>query len=183
VEATTELFTVADLSSVWVVGSMYAADAGRVRVGTPVTLEGPALEGTSIEARVSYVDPQLNPVTRAIEVRVEVPNPAGRLRTGTYLEMAVRGAGGAPAVMVPLAAIQTVGDRHFVYLPEPGAPGQFREREVRLGSSSKGRVEALVGLRPDDSVVTDGSFLLRSERQRLGLRPNSPGSLPSSSRP
>jgi RND family efflux transporter MFP subunit len=178
VEATTELFTVADLSSVWVIGSLFAPDAGHVPIGTPVSLEGDALDGASTEARVSYVDPELNPVTRAIEVRVDVPNPSGRLRIGTYLEMTIHGVGRAPVSLVPLAAIQTVGDRHFVYIPEPGAAGQFREREVRVGSSSNGRIEVLTGLHPGDAVVTEGSFLLRSERQRLGLRPKAPGSRP-----
>jgi plastocyanin len=69
--------------------------------------------------------------------------------------------------------VQNVGDRTVVYLAKPKEPGKFVEREVRLGQSSGEQVEVVSGVQPGDVVVTEGSFFLRAERERLGLRPAS----------
>jgi plastocyanin len=67
--------------------------------------------------------------------------------------------------------VQNVGDRTVVYLANPKEPGQFIEREVRLGQASGGQVEVASGVQPGDVIVTEGSFFVRAERERLGLRP------------
>jgi multidrug efflux pump subunit AcrA (membrane-fusion protein) len=68
--------------------------------------------------------------------------------------------------------VQNVADRSFVYILKPDAPGQFIEREVRVGPFTGERVPVESGLLPNDRVVTEGSFFLRAERERLGLRPS-----------
>jgi membrane fusion protein, copper/silver efflux system len=73
-------------------------------------------------------------------------------------------------VLVPRSSVQNLGDRTVVYLSDPREPGRFTEREVRLGSVSEDRVTVLAGVKPGDSVVTSGSFSLRAERERRGLR-------------
>ena len=72
---------------------------------------------------------------------------------------------------VPRIAVQNVGDRTVVYLANPKEPGRFIEREVRLGQPSGDQVEVVSGVQPGDVVVTEGSFFVRAERERLGLRP------------
>jgi Cupredoxin-like domain len=72
---------------------------------------------------------------------------------------------------VPRNAVQNVGDRTVVYLANPKEPGRFIEREVRLGQASGEQVEIVSGVQPGDVVVTEGSFFVRAERERLGLRP------------
>jgi plastocyanin len=72
---------------------------------------------------------------------------------------------------VPRNAVQNVGDRAVVYLAAPGEPGKFVEREVRLGQPSGDQVEVVSGVQPGDVVVTEGSFYVRAERERLGIRP------------
>jgi hypothetical protein len=127
---------------------------------------------------VSYIDPRISAQTRTAGLRVEVQNPRNLLRLGMYADVQVSGVGGAAVPMVPRTAVQTVGDRQVVYLADSKQPGTFIEREVRLGPRSGGQIEVLSGVQAGDSVVTEGSFFVRAERERLGLRapaPSRPG--------
>jgi cobalt-zinc-cadmium efflux system membrane fusion protein len=173
VETTTPLFTVVDLSSVWIVGDLYERDFPSVRVGSPSTVTTTAYPDLKIEGKVSYIDPQVKPETRTAQVRVEVPNPKGELRLGMYAEMYVGESRASAGVIVPRSAVQVVGDRSVVYLVNPKERGRFIEREVRLGEQTGDDVQVLSGLQAGDVVVSKGSFSIRAERERLGLRPPS----------
>jgi RND family efflux transporter MFP subunit len=174
VEASTGLFTVADLSTVWVVASAYERDLSRVRVGEDAAVTTPAYPGRTLRGRVSYIDPQVNPDTRTAQVRVEVSNARGELRLGMYADVVVAGVPGTPMPTIPRSAVQHVGDRTVVYLASTAAPDTFVEREVRLGESSGDGVAVTAGIQPGDTVVTAGSFFVRAERERLGLRAPAP---------
>ena len=87
-----------------------------------------------------------------------------------YADVVVTEARGALTLRVPRRAVQNVGERTVVYLANPKEPGKFIERELRLGSTSGDQVEVASGLQPGDVVVTEGSFFVRAERERLGLR-------------
>lgn len=170
VDTSTPLFTVVDLSQMWVQGDLYEKDFPRVRVGSPAMITTTAYPGLALGGRVAYIDPQLNEQTRTARVRVEVPNPRRELRLGMFAEMRI-GAQDAPRVVtVAREAVQTVGDRHVVYLARSGQSGRFIEREVRVGEVSGNMVEITSGVNPGDVVVTKGSFFVRAERERLGLR-------------
>jgi multidrug efflux pump subunit AcrA (membrane-fusion protein) len=103
------LFVVTDLSEVWVVGDLYEQDFSRVRVGAEATLTTLAYPELRLQGRVSYIDPRVDPQTRTAKVRVEVPNPHGQLRLGMYMTMVFSTVSGAPVVVVPRAAVQTIG--------------------------------------------------------------------------
>jgi membrane fusion protein, heavy metal efflux system len=167
----TKLFTVLDLSTVWVVANLYEKDFPQVRVGTEAAITTSARPDLTLRGRVSYIDPQLSADTRTAKVRIEVPNPSGELRLGMYADVVVTGAPGTSAPRVPRNAVQNVGDRTGVYLAIPKDPGKFVEREVRLGQASGEQVEVVSGVQPGDVVVREGSFFVRAERERLGLRP------------
>jgi RND family efflux transporter MFP subunit len=171
VDPSTRLFTVVDLSTVWVVADVYEKDFAHVRVGSPATVTTAAYPERVLKGRISYIDPQLNPATRTARVRVEVANPRHDLRLGMYADVLVARGGAQAGLVVPRSAVQNVGDRQVVYLVNPAKPGTFTEREVRLGAASGDPVEVRSGLQPGDVVVTDGSFFVRAERERLGLRP------------
>jgi RND family efflux transporter MFP subunit len=171
VDPSTQLFTVVDLSSVWVIADLYEKDFSRVPVGSPATIATAAYPGLALQGRVSYIDPQVSAATRTAKVRVEVPNPRHELRLGMYADVQITGPAGPGAIVaVPRSAVQNVADRQVVYLADPGRPGTFTEREVRLGPSTGDQAEVLSGLKPGDVVVTRGSFFVRAERERLGLR-------------
>ena len=170
VDPSTELFTIADLSTVWVVADVFEKDFARVRVGSLATITTQAYPDLALRGRVSYIDPQLNADTRTAKVRIEVPNAQNALRLGMYAEAAFQTEGGATAPAIPRTAVQNVGDRSVVYLANADEPGKFVEREVVLGAAAGTGVSVLAGLNPGDLVVTEGSFYLRAERERLGLR-------------
>jgi RND family efflux transporter MFP subunit len=171
VDPAMSLFTVVDLSTVWVVADVYETDLSRVRVGHEAAITTTAYPDTTLRGRISYIDPQVSAATRTARVRVEVANPRGELKLGMYADVAVTGASVTAAPAVPRRAVQNVGDRTVVYLANPGEPGTFVEREVRLGRTAGEQVEVTSGVEPGDLVVTDGSFFVRAERERLGLRP------------
>jgi cobalt-zinc-cadmium efflux system membrane fusion protein len=170
VDTSTPLFTVVDLSSVWVQGDLYEKDFSSVRVGSTVTVTTTAYAGLVLHGRVAYIDPQLNEQTRTARVRVEVPNPRRELRLGMYAEMQIAGRGAVVGVAVPREAVQTIGNRQFVYIAQPGQRARYTEREVRIGKTSGDVVEIVAGLKSGDAVVTKGSFFVRAERERLGPR-------------
>jgi cobalt-zinc-cadmium efflux system membrane fusion protein len=170
VDTATKLFTVVDLSTVWIVADLYEKDFSRVRIGSEAAITTSARPDLTLRGRVNYIDPQVSADTRTAKVRIEVPNPGGELRLGMYADVLVSGASGTSAPRVPRAAVQNVGDRTVVYLSNPKEPGTFVEREVRLGQTSEQQVEVVSGIQPGDVVVTEGSFFVRAERERLGLR-------------
>jgi cobalt-zinc-cadmium efflux system membrane fusion protein len=185
VDTATKLFTVVDLSTVWVVADLYEKDFSQVRVGSEAAITTSAHPGLTLRGRVSYIDPQVSADTRTAKVRIEVPNTSGELRLGMYADVVVAGASGTSTPRVPRNAVQNVGDRTVVYLANPKEHGKFSEREVRLGQISGEQVEVVSGILPGDVVVTEGSFFVRAERERLGLRPaatepsTAPGRVPS----
>ena len=180
VDTATKLFTVVDLSTVWVVADVYEKDFSRVRVGSEVAVTTSARPDVTLRGRISYIDPQVSADTRTAKVRIEVANTSGELRLGMYADVVVAGASGTSAPRVPRNAVQNVGDRTVVYLANPKDPGKFVEREVRLGQASGEQVDVVSGVQPGDVVVTEGSFFVRAERERLGLRPSAktPGATP-----
>jgi RND family efflux transporter MFP subunit len=161
-----ELFTVADLSTVWVIGDLYEKDFATVRVGTPAAIVLPVTPTAPLRGRVAYIDPRVDPATRTAKVRVEVPNTGGTLRLGMFVPMAFQVVGSERRVLVPRAAVQGIGSRTVVYVPTDDE-GRFLEKSVTLGAPVGDAVQVLDGLKPGDKVVTEGSFFLRAEAARV----------------
>lgn len=166
----TSLFTVVDLTTVWLVGDLYERDFSRVQVGSHAVATTPAYPGVVTEGRVSYIDPTVNPQTRTARVRVEVPNPNARLRLGMYAEMQLGDERPDERLVVPRSAVQILGNRNVVYLADSGQAGRFIEREVQLGATLGEDVEVTSGVKAGDRIAVKGTFSLRAERERLGLR-------------
>src|SRR5262245_17052482 len=170
VDQTSKLFTVVDLSTVWIVADLYEKDFSRVHVGTSASVTTKAFPDGALHGKVSYIDPQVNPETRTAKLRVEVSNSKQELRLGMFADVSIDGAGQAAVAMIPRAAVQNVGDRTVVYVADAKQPGRFIERKVRLGDRSGSDIAVLGGVQPGDQIVADGSFNVRAERDRLGLR-------------
>lgn len=170
VDQSTKLFTIVDLSTVWVVADLYEKDFARVHVGSAATVTTQAYPDLVLQGRVSYIDPQVSSETRTAKVRIEVPNSRNQLRLGMYVEAVFAGEADRSTPTIPRTAVQDVGDRTVVYLVNPKEPGTFIEREVKLGAANDGQVSVLTGLHQGDVVAAEGSFYIRAERERLGLR-------------
>lgn len=160
-----ELFTVADLSTVWIMASINEKDFASVRVGTAASVTAPAYPGRLWKGRVIYIQPQVDQNTRTAQARIEVANPHEDLRIDMYTDVDLTSPG-APGPVVPEAAVQSIGERRFVFLPGKDNDGSFALREVRLGSAAGGYYSVLEGLKVQDEVVTDGSFILKAEALR-----------------
>jgi membrane fusion protein, heavy metal efflux system len=160
------LFVVTDLSEVWAVGDLYEQDFPHVRVGSDATLTTLAYPGLQLRGRVTYIDPRVDPQTRSAKVRVEVPNPEGHLRLGMYVTMTFSTSSGERVVVVPRAAVQTIGGRQVIFIAVPDEEGKFLQRTVQLGPLAGESYTVLQGLEPGAVVVTEGSFFLRAESLR-----------------
>jgi RND family efflux transporter MFP subunit len=158
----TVLYTLADLSSVWVVADVFEYEAGNVRVGQGAALTLSSLPGRVFHGRVSYVLPQMDPTTRTLKVRIQFENPGLALKPDMYGEVELQ-TGGARKLVVPDTAVLNSGERQVVFLD--GGDGHFEPRNVKIGAQSDGRTEILSGLKEGDRVVTAGNFLIDSESQ------------------
>ena len=163
VEAGRALFTIANLSTVWVIANVPEAHLGTLRFGSPATIRGPALGAQTLRGKVGYIDPQLNEETRTAGVRVEVRNPGERLKAGMFTEVEFQtGAEGPPELVIPEAAVQRLGERTVVFTPTAEA-GHFKVRDVEVGAASDGLRRILSGLDAGERVVTKGSFTLKTQ--------------------
>lgn len=165
-----ELFRVADLSNVWVVGQVYESDFAKVHIGTPAVITTAAYPGRIFTGRVSYIDPRVDPQTRTAQVRIELGNPGEILKIGMFVDMSFGGTApaisGPTGVVVPHAAVQSIGTKQVVFVATE-KPGAFVQREVSVGPEANGLIAIYSGLNAGERVVTDGSFLLRAESLKL----------------
>jgi RND family efflux transporter MFP subunit len=166
IEASKPLFTIADISTLWVIASVPEAQVGGLRVGTPAEVRSAALGGGVIAGRVSYIDPILNEETRTARVRVEVANPRERLKVGMFVEVGFQSAAGNSTeneLVIPEEAVQRINDRSVVFMPKEGAPGHFVARDVELGGSAGGYQRVISGLKTGERVVSKGGFALKTQ--------------------
>jgi RND family efflux transporter MFP subunit len=158
----TVLYTLADLSTVWVVADIFEYEAARVRLGQAATLTLDYLPGRTFYGRVSYILPGVDAASRTLKARIEFANPGGQLKPDMYAQVEIS-TGGARRLMVPESAVLDAGDRQVVYVDLGN--GNLQPRPVRAGEHAAGKVEILDGLRAGERIVTSGNFLLDSESQ------------------
>lgn len=162
------LFTVADLSTVWVRADFPEQLAGRLQPGLEVEVRVSAYPETVFHGKVNYVGAMVDPATRTVMARSDIPNPDRRLRPEMFAEVALV-MPEQPVLTVPRTAVQQVGSRTVVFVVR--GPRRFEPREVKIGESSKEYVEVKGGVEEGDEVVTQGSYVLKSEalREQMSL--------------
>ncbi len=156
----TELYTIVDLTRVWVLAEVYEYEAPNIRIGQSVRVTFAALPGEVRRGTVAYVNPQVDPQTRTLKVRVELANPGFRLKPDMYADVELIVDSGR-RVSVPETAILDSGARKTVFVDQ--GEGRFEPREVQLGLRVGDRYVVLNGLRPGERVVTSGNFLIDAE--------------------
>jgi Cu(I)/Ag(I) efflux system membrane fusion protein len=160
IQAGEELYTIADLSDVWIDAQLREKDAGRVGVGSSAVLQFTSYPGRSYTGRVTYVYPTLTEQARTVKARITVPNPGGRLKPGMYATVTIT-ASAASALTVPRSAVVQTGERVLVFVDTGG--GNLRAQPVQLGRTGSDYVEVLSGVAAGQRVVTSAQFLLDSE--------------------
>ncbi len=188
VGADTPLFTVADLSRVWVLVDLYEMDLGRVRVGDRARFTADGLPGRTFDAAIDFIYPTVSSETRTLKARLSLANPNGLLRPGMYGQVDVSTRRGVGALVVPAEAVVNTGELSYVFLAR--GEGRYEPRRVWTGRGDGQRITVLRGLEEGDTVVASASFLIDSESRLkaaiagLGQKPGaSPGTPPAPAPP
>ena len=155
----TATFTVTDPQSVWVVGQLYQEDLRRVAVGDPVEIHSAALEHP-LEGNVIYIGASLDPDTLTIPVRIAADNPAGLLKNGMYVDVAISPLKAEQALTVPAGAVLRDDDNlPFVYVK--AGTGEFARRRIELGDQVGASFIVRSGLSEGEQVIGDGALFVQ----------------------
>ncbi|MBI4445565.1 MAG: efflux RND transporter periplasmic adaptor subunit [Acidobacteria bacterium] len=160
VTSETELYAIADLSNVWVLADVYEYEMPLLRIGQTAQLDLAYLPGQILQGRVDYIYPQLDPDTRTLKVRIQVPNTGYVLKPDMYVNVTFR-AGHGTQVTVPSEAVMDSGTEQIVFVAHDR--GFFEPRKVTIGAEVDGYYVVRAGLQPGEKVVTSANFLVDSE--------------------
>jgi len=161
-----ELYTIADLSTVWILGEVFETDLPFLRLGQQVHIELPFASGSRVlNGRVAFISPMLDPKTRSGQVRLDIPNPDQSLRPEMFVSFHARVSFGAP-LAIPIDAVMDSGSAQYVFLDK--GDGYYEPRMVKLGPEADGYYAVESGLKHGDRVVTSANFLLDSESRLKG---------------
>ena len=160
-------FILADLSSVWLVADVPEQVAGAIAVGKLVEAEVPALPGHPIRGKLSFVSATVNPETRTVTTRIDLPNPHRRFKPAMLATVILKD-NAENARVIPSSAIVREGNDELVFAQT--APGAFILRPVTLGAEVDGNRVVTAGISAGEKVVLDGAFHLNNERKRMALQ-------------
>lgn len=158
----TELYTVADLSSIWVLADVYEYEVNMVKLGQDAVMTLPYNPGKTLKGKVNYIYPELDKTTRTLKVRLQFPNPDFQLKPDMYANVEIRVDHGSH-ISVPDEAILDSGTDQVVFIALDD--GHFEPRRIEVGARVGNRSIVLGGLKAGDKVVSSGNFLVDSESQ------------------
>lgn len=157
----TQVYTISDMSTVWVLVNVYQGEVAYVRPGDSVDITTDAYPDT-FHGKISYIAPALDPNTRTLQARIVTENPGGKLKKDMYVTATVSAGAIANALTVPDASVlHDTENQPFVYVQSPAKQTEFARRVVQLGDSHGGRTQVTGGLKEGERVVGDGSLFLQ----------------------
>ncbi len=156
-----ELFTFADLSTVWVIVEVFEHQLEWVKPGLSTRIEVPAYPGQVWQGKVDYLYPELDPKTRTLKVRLRFPNPQQWLKPNMFAQVIIYGEPKQGILKIPQEALIVTGERKSVVIAL--GQGRFQPVDVTIGMQREGEVEILSGLQQGENIVTSGHFLIDSE--------------------
>jgi cobalt-zinc-cadmium efflux system membrane fusion protein len=158
------LFTISDLSRVWVLCDVYENQLGQVRLGDTAAVRLNAFPDRQLTARVSNISRVLDPATRSAKVRLELPNPDGVLRPGMFATVVFTAHKTEPRAMIPASAVLRLHDRDWVFVPDGAS--RFRRVEIQAGAVAIDGLEAVLsGVAPGQPVVANALQLSNAVQQ------------------
>ncbi len=158
----TELYTVVDLSKVWIMADVFESEASMIRVGMPARVNVSYGIGRKIHGRVSYIQPAVDPTTRTLKVRIEADNPNMTLKPDMFVDVEFS-ASMAARMTVPAEAVLDTGLKKTVFVDR--GDGYLEPRQVEIGERIGDRIEITKGLTSTERIVISGNFLIDSESQ------------------
>jgi membrane fusion protein, copper/silver efflux system len=162
VQPDTRLYTIADLSTVWVLAQVFQNDLGRIKIGMPATVSVDAYEGRTFRGRVDFVYPEVDMTTRTVRARLVIANENLLLKPGMFVNATFQLPMGLQLVIPASGALQS-GTRQVVFVDH--GEGNLEPREVQLGPMVNEQYIVLKGLKEGERIVTSANFLLDSESQ------------------
>ncbi len=162
VQPETRLYTIADLSTVWVLAQVFQNDLGRVKVGEPAALSVDSYPGKTFRGKVDFIYPDVDMTTRTARVRLVFSNPNLALTPGMYVNVVLQVPLGNQLV-IPVSGVLQSGTRQIVFV-DRGA-GYLEPRDVQLGPQAGEQYVVLKGLKAGERIVTSANFLIDSESQ------------------
>jgi len=151
------LFKIIDISRVWIDANVFEKDLERVRRGQEVKVSVPAFPGSSFAGKVILISSVVDPETRTVKVRTEVPNPDSKLKPDMFANVEIITDMHRTAISIPQSALLNDGGQTVVFV---AAGSDYQKRTVTAGIQSNDRVEILDGLQAGDKVVVKGNYLL-----------------------
>lgn len=161
ISASTDAFVIGDLSRLWMLASVDAATLPKLHFGQAATVTLPDVPEATYTGKITNLGQESDPVTRLMQVRIELKNPENRLRPEMLASAEFATGAGIPAVLVPQESIQQVNGQDVVFVQV--AADRFRVRTVQTGENMRGKVRILQGLKPGEQVITHGSFVAKSQ--------------------
>ncbi len=158
----TELYTIADLSRVWVMAEVFEGDVAKLRVGQTATVRLPVAGAGAVAVRVNNIQPQVDAQTRTVKVRLEAANAGMKLRPDMFVDV-VFALGSPRRLTVPADAVLDSGQKQVVFVDRGN--GNLEPRQVRIGERVGDRIVILSGLTTEERIVTAANFLIDSESQ------------------
>jgi Cu(I)/Ag(I) efflux system membrane fusion protein len=156
----TALFKLADLSVVWIYADIYEFELPLIHLGQPASVKLSYLPAETFTGKVIYIYPSLDPKSRTAKVRLEFPNPKGRLKPEMYADVSLKMDLGEK-LAIPEGAVIDTGVRQVAFVDK--GSGYFEPRDVKLGVKVDQYYEVIGGLKPGERVVTSANFLIDSE--------------------
>lgn len=153
------LFTVADLSTLWIESDLFEKDLGKVRVGAQAAVTVSAYPGEVFKGRLTYISSTMDRETRTVKARVEVPNPDGRLKPEMFATVAIGTGGSVKALLVPEGAVLLLQGQPTVFVAESGG---FEPRAVEVGERVQGYTVLKSGVVAGENVVVSGAYALKA---------------------
>jgi cobalt-zinc-cadmium efflux system membrane fusion protein len=160
-------FTIADLSSVWIVAAVPEEDAGSLREGLPVTVTVSALPLEKFTGKLSYVSPIVDPATRTVSVRMDLVNNGGMLKPDELASMTFTGQS-KRQLTIPNTAVVREDNKDHVFVQI--RPGRYTLREVTLGEEENDRRVVKDGITAAQQIVLDGAFHLNNQRKQSAIK-------------
>lgn len=157
----TEIYTISDPTDLWLIVEVKERDLGAVRIGQVAEFTVLAYPGEKFRGKIVLIGNRVEPESRTLEARVAVENQDGRLKPGMFADIEITTTAMQDVLTISDTALQTMEDTQVVFVAT--SETRFEKRVVKLGLEHRGRIQILEGIKEGERVVTEGSFILKSE--------------------